>query len=324
MTHVTTTLSSHLLIIFSFMDCSRLKLGKVFHDCGNHITSLEFDHKGENCLVGCPGDESIILYDSVEGTHKKTIYSKKYGVGPVRLTHRTNNVIYASGKGEDVIRYLSVHDNAYLRYFRGHEERVTALEMSPLDDTLISGATNDTVRLWDLRSPNCQGVLAINGMPLVAYDPQGLVFALALDSKYIRLYDVNSYERGPFACFEIVDPQRSQVCWNAVRFSPDGKDILIGTRQGVLYLIDAFDGYVKHTLSGVQNTSQLDLKPTFSADAKQVLCGSQDGKIHIWDRHTGEVVGQLEGHASYPMLVKCNPKYTMIASACTNLAFWSQ
>jgi COMPASS component SWD2 len=305
------------------MDTSKARLGKVFHDCSHHISSLEFDHCGEHCLVGCPGDESIILYDALAGLHRKTVYSKKYGVGPVRLAHRTNNVIYASGKGDETLRYLSLHDNAYLRYFRGHEARVTALEVSPLDDTFISAAANDTIRLWDLRTVNCHGVLAINGKPLIAYDPQGLVFAVALDSRYIRLYDVSGYERGPFACFEIVDPQRPQVVWNLLRFSPDGKDVMIGTLNGVVYIIDAFDGYVKQTLQGVQNSTQLDLQPTFSTDAKQVLCGSQDGKIHIWDRDTGHPVGQLEGHSVYPGMVRCNPHHAMIASACTNLAFWS-
>jgi hypothetical protein len=46
---------------------NKLRLGKVFHDCNHHITSLEFDCTGENCLVGCPEDESIILYDAVDG-----------------------------------------------------------------------------------------------------------------------------------------------------------------------------------------------------------------------------------------------------------------
>jgi COMPASS component SWD2 len=84
------------------------------------------------------------------------VYSKKYGVGLVRFTHHPSNVLCSSTKGEPAIRYLSLHDNAYLRYFCGHESRVTALEMSPLNDTFMSGALDDTVRLWDLRSPNCE------------------------------------------------------------------------------------------------------------------------------------------------------------------------
>lgn len=30
------------------------------------------------------------------------------------------------------------------------------LHMSPMDDTFVSGSLDRTLRLWDLRSPNCQ------------------------------------------------------------------------------------------------------------------------------------------------------------------------
>ena len=28
--------------------------------------------------------------------------------------------------------------------------------MSPIDDTFLSGSLDKTIRLWDLKSPNCQ------------------------------------------------------------------------------------------------------------------------------------------------------------------------
>lgn len=34
--------------------------------------------------------------------------------------------------------------------------RVIALSMSPVDDMFISGSLDKTIRIWDLRSPNCQ------------------------------------------------------------------------------------------------------------------------------------------------------------------------
>lgn len=311
------------------------RLAKVFHHNGAtiNITSLEFDGTGEFCLVGCSGDESIALYNCYEGELVKRVYSKKYGVGPLCFTHRPTTVIYSSTKGGDkndniqashTLRYLSLHDNAYLRYYRGHERPVTALVMSPRDDTFISGAAHDTVRIWDLRTPWCQGVLAINGTPLVAIDPMGLIFALALDNRFIRLFDLKNYERGPFACFEIIDRnQTNSVEWCSLSFSPDGKELLIGTKSDVLYLIDSFDGMVKRVFIRNQNSMSLPLQPTITPDNRYIMSGNEDGSIWGWNRETGKTIARFEGHTTAPLLVKFNPRLALMASAASStLAFW--
>ena len=41
---------------------------------------------------------------------------------------------------ENTIRYLSMHDNKYMRYFRGHTEEVTSLDISPNSDAFLSAA----------------------------------------------------------------------------------------------------------------------------------------------------------------------------------------
>lgn len=123
------------------------------------------------------------------------VYSKKYGVGLVRFTHHASNVLCSSTKGDPTVRYLALHDNAYLRYFSGHQSPICALEMSPLHDVFMSAAAEDAVRLWDLRSPTCEGTMRCEGQqPLVAIDPQGLVFAVALNSKHVRLFDMKNYQ----------------------------------------------------------------------------------------------------------------------------------
>ncbi len=92
-----------------------------------------------NHLV-CGSDESLQLYDVNEGKLKKTIFVKRYGVGlvrgtldassytrtrisvhpQVRFTHSPNAVLCASNNSfDDAIRYLSLYDNKYLRYFKG-------------------------------------------------------------------------------------------------------------------------------------------------------------------------------------------------------------
>jgi WD40 repeat protein len=111
----------------------------------------------------------------------------------------------------DSIRYLSLHDNKYLRYFKGHRDRVCALSMAPRDDSFLSAAMDRTVRLWDLRTNVCQGLLHVpmpsppsssaasssaahkhlpaGGKVLVAHDPEGMVFAVATSPNIVKLYD---------------------------------------------------------------------------------------------------------------------------------------
>jgi COMPASS component SWD2 len=84
-------------------------------------------------------------------------------------------VVHSSTKENDTIRYLSLHDNKYIRYFNGHKGRVTSIDTSPYDDLFLSGSVDGTARLWDLRSTNCHGVVHCGeGQSLACFDPKGL------------------------------------------------------------------------------------------------------------------------------------------------------
>lgn len=77
----------------------------------------------------------------------------------------------------------------------------------------------------------------------MAFDPRGLVFAIGLESKSIRLYDPASFDKGPFATFEIEDPERQNVEWTTMKFTNDGDTIMVTTTESVIYLIDGLLPY---------------------------------------------------------------------------------
>ncbi|CAH1265891.1 WD repeat-containing protein 82-like isoform X1 [Branchiostoma lanceolatum] len=296
------------------------KVAKVFRENSDRINSLDFAPSGET-LISSSDDDSIVIYDCQEGKPKRTLYSKKYGVDLIRFTHAANTVIYSSNKIDDTIRYLSLHDNKYIRYFPGHTKKVVALCMSPIDDTFMSGSLDKTIRLWDLRSPNCQGLMHVPGRPVCNFDPEGLIFAAGINSEMIKLYDLRSFDKGPFTTFRL---QQDKDCdWTGLKFSNDGKLILISTNGTVIRLIDAFSGTPLQQFMGHTNLKGLSIEASFTPDSRYTIVGSQDGKIHVWNNENGSKTIVLD--AKHPGPVQCvqfNPKFMMMGSACTNMAFW--
>ncbi|ORY56807.1 WD40 repeat-like protein [Leucosporidium creatinivorum] len=308
----TLTLSPEILASF--------KPARVFrkhNEAGRSFTSLSFDDKGEQ-LITAGEDETIQLFNARTGKHQKQLYSKKYGVHLTRFTHKSSAIIHASTKENDDIRYLSLHDHNYIRYYKGHTKKVVSLQMSPTDDTFLSGATDDTVRLWDLRASHAQGLLNVAGHPCVAYDPSGYVFAVGLNLRStILLYDIKNFDKQPFLNIQIDDPILSQRTYpprvpvlTSLAFSNDGKWILVGTSGDVHYVVDSFDGHIVARLecvpqpgstspAGVMGLERAVASPyerpmepsaglsseevKWTPDGRFVVGGSIDGKIHVWD-----------------------------------------
>ncbi|KAI0749505.1 WD40 repeat-like protein [Daedaleopsis nitida] len=325
-----------------------------------HITGLSFDDRGDQCITAAE-DETFRLYNCKTGKQVKILYSKKYGVDLPRFTHKNTAIIHASTKEDDTVRYHSLHDNKYLQYFKGHKGRVVSLEMSPIDDGFMSGSADKTVRLWDLRSPNCRGLLNLPASPVVAYDTSGLVFAVGVNQySRILLYDQANYDKAPFLTITLEDPSLSRITFppraiymTSLSFSTNGNFLLVGCSGDAHYIMDAFGGHLLAKLEGHKGLerrrldAQLTMEPSrgcsgeevsWTPDSKFVVSGSLDGRICVWDvsglegkegpvNPKAEVrplqpVTVLEGHPGPSRCVKFNPRFAMMASAGAELAFW--
>ena len=207
-------------------------IGRVIRDHQARINSIDFSKDGE-LLLSSGDDERVYIYSCQHGTQVQASQCRKYGVESARFTHDPYSIIAASRNDFDHgIRYLSLHDNRYLRFFKGHTDRVVALEMSPKEDTFASASADDTVRLWDLRTTDCTGVIRFAGgrRAAIAFDLQGMVFAASGGGGQTKMYDVRAYEKGPFATF--APDAGGPIDFSSVKFSHDGKLMLLGTTQG--------------------------------------------------------------------------------------------
>jgi len=296
-------------------------VAKNFRDHKDKINSLDFSADG-SILISSSDDDSIVIYNCYEGVKKNQTYSKKYGVDLIRLTHDSNMAVHASTKIDDTIRYLSLHDNKYIRYFRDHTKKVTCLSMSPTEDLFLSGSLDRTLRLWDVRSNNCQGLMNLPTRPVAAFDPEGLIFGVGMDTNVIKLYDLRTFDKGPFSTFKL--DQEVDCDWTGLKFSPDGRYILITTNGSAIRLVDAFDGVVKHNLTGHVNDVGSPLEACFSPDSHYIFSGTSNACVTCWQVETGAST-VLQNNKSHVGPVQCcqfNPKYMMMVTACQNIAFW--
>ncbi|WWC60649.1 uncharacterized protein I303_103223 [Kwoniella dejecticola CBS 10117] len=271
-----------------------------------NITSICFDDAGDR-MVTAGDDDTFVLWDCRKAKKIKPLYSRKYGIDLPRFTHKAGTIVHASTKGDDhAVRYHSMHDNKYLAYFKGHEARVRSVDVSPVDDTFITAGDDGTVRLWDLRTSGCKGLVKdVGGSAIAAIDNQGIVFAVACsDTQTIMMYATSTMDRAPFLYTPLNDVSfaRDSIpppkpIFTSISFSSNGEYLLIGTSSDVHYLLDAIDLVPLRRLVGHQGLERdkSGNKPpgtrrgtsgeevSFTSDSKFVISGSADGEILFWD-----------------------------------------
>lgn len=127
--------------------------------------------------------------------------------------------------------------------------------MQPSSDHFLSTSLDNTLRLWDINSGSTQGILHLHQPTLSAFDPSGNVMAVASPAaQTILLYDYRNYTSEPFASFDMLETAGEVSMgsvtknWTKLEFSNDGKSLLVGTRSGGHFVLDAFDGKLKSFL----------------------------------------------------------------------------
>ncbi|EPB69905.1 hypothetical protein ANCCEY_10996, partial [Ancylostoma ceylanicum] len=76
------------------------------------------------------------------------------------------------------------------------------------------------------------GLMQVNGKAIAAFDPEGLIFAAGINNEQVKLYDLRSFDKGPFTTFKL---EAERTCeWTGMTFSPCGKYIMINTNGTVI------------------------------------------------------------------------------------------
>lgn len=186
----------------------------------------------------------------------------------------------------------------------------SCIAFNPNGNTIATGSSNNTLRLWDTRSG------APVGEPLkghskevvsIAFSPDGkTIVSGSLDST-LRLWDAGS--GAPIG--EPLNGHTDAV--SSVAFSPDGKTIVSGSFDATLRKWDARSGApIGEPFKGHSDMVQ---SVAFSPDGQSIVSASSDKSLRLWDVNSGAPLTKpLMGHSERVWSVAFSPDGKTIVS----------
>ncbi|KAF7346977.1 WD40 repeat-like protein [Mycena venus] len=195
--------------------------------------------------------------------------------------------------------------------FEGHDNAVYCVAFSPDGERIVSGSTDETVRVWNSRTGDLiAGPIQHSGrVNSVAFSPDGEHIVSGGHDTLVRVWDsrTGTLVTGPFRGHS--DPV------NSVVFSPDGQRIASGSADHTIRIWDAQAlGIEKVEAEGHNDTVW---SVVFSPDGEQIVSGSEDGMVCVWNSQTGNLVsGPIQTNPVY--CVAFSPDGAHIASGSTD------
>ncbi len=199
----------------------------------------------------------------------------------------------------------------------GHTSSVYAVAFSTDGNTVVTGSTDDTARIWDAESGKLLQTLVghTNSVLAVGISRDGKRILTGSSDKTARIWDAESGK-----LLRTLTEHTSSV--NAVAFSADGKWVLTGSGDKTARIWDAESGDLLRALMG--HTSSV-YAVAFSRDGKFVLTGSHDDTARIWDAESGDLLQPLVGHTNSVNAVAFSPdgKYALTGSSDKTGRIWN-
>jgi len=202
-----------------------------------------------------------------------------------------------------------------MRNISGHQGWVRALEVEPGNEWFASGASDGTIKIWDLASGTLKLTLTghiscVRGIQISARSPY--MFTVSED-KTVKCWDLE-YNK-------VVRHYHGHLSGVYTCALHPALDVLVsGGRDCAVRLWDIRTESQIHCMTG-HNETVVDVK--CQAAEPQIISGSMDSTIKLWDLVAGKSRSTLTNHKKAVRALALHPRdYTMVSAGADNLKQW--
>ena len=203
-----------------------------------------------------------------------------------------------------------------IRTLEGHWGGVMAVAITPDGRHAVSGSSDNTLRVWDLKGNEPPRVLEGHSYVVraVAITPDGRHAVSGSNDSTLRVWDLKGNEPP-----RVLEGHSGWV--RAVAITPDGRHALSGSDDNTLRVWDLEGHQPPRVLEG---HSDWVVAVAITPDGRHAVSGSDDNTLRVWDLKGNEPPRVLEGQSGGVSAVAITPdgRHAVSGSDDNTLRVW--